>query len=244
MTLGEKIYPAAELSEQISLAGLEASGTGNMKFALNGAVTIGTLDGANIEIREAVGADHFFLFGLTSQQVERTRKDGYDPRAIYEANDELREVIDLIASGFFSLEDRSLFKPLTDSLLTSDPFRVLADYASYTRSFIKIADAAGWIVMAVLFLAAAAGLSAVSLSLKTRPRDMPRFCRRVTMGSSSEAFSVPAAIRHCVMAFQSNAVNSRTTTIITAATFVNNPCMKVRVMTMPVLSRHERELRK
>ncbi len=116
--LGQRVYPAADLSEQISLAGKEASGTGNMKFAMNGALTIGTLDGANIEIREEVGADNFFLFGLTAQEVEQKKAEGYNPRAYYESNPHLREVLDSLSSGEFSHGDRSLFEPLIQSLLT------------------------------------------------------------------------------------------------------------------------------
>jgi starch phosphorylase len=129
--LGQRVYPAADLSEQISLAGLEASGTGNMKFAMNGALTIGTLDGANIEIREEVGADNFFLFGLTAQEVEQKKAEGYNPRAYYESNHYLREVLDSLANGEFSHGDRGLFEPLTQSLLTSDPYMLCADYQSY-----------------------------------------------------------------------------------------------------------------
>jgi starch phosphorylase len=129
--LGHRVYPAADLSEQISLAGKEASGTGNMKFAMNGALTIGTLDGANIEIREEVGAENFFLFGLTSSEVEQRRRDGYDPRAIYEANADLREVLDALNSGEFSHGDKKLFEPLVNSLLTGDEYMLLADYQSY-----------------------------------------------------------------------------------------------------------------
>jgi starch phosphorylase len=127
----QKIYPAADLSEQISTAGMEASGTGNMKFALNGALTIGTLDGANIEIREAVGAENFFRFGLTADQVAQTKADGYAPRAIYEATPELREALDLIAGGFFLPQQPKLFRPLVDGLLDHDPFMLLADYHAY-----------------------------------------------------------------------------------------------------------------
>jgi starch phosphorylase len=129
--LGHRVYPAADLSEQISLAGKEASGTGNMKFAMNGALTIGTLDGANMEIREEVGAENFFLFGLTSSEVEQRRRDGYDPRAIYEANADLREVLDALNRGDFSHGDKKLFEPLVNSLLTGDEYMLLADYQSY-----------------------------------------------------------------------------------------------------------------
>ena len=129
--LGQALYPAADLSEQISTAGKEASGTGNMKFSMNGALTIGTLDGANVEIREEVGAENFFLFGLTEEEVTRTLAAGYRPWDIYEANPELKGVIDLIAGGAFSQGDRGLFKPLVDHLLRYDSYLLLADYASY-----------------------------------------------------------------------------------------------------------------
>ena len=125
------IYPAADLSEQISTAGKEASGTGNMKFMLNGALTIGTLDGANVEMREEVGADNFFLFGLTAAEVQRVQRDGYRPEACIEANAELAAVLDLIASGYFSQGDAEVFRSLVDNLRTADPFLVLADYAPY-----------------------------------------------------------------------------------------------------------------
>jgi len=127
----QSVYPAADLSEQISTAGKEASGTGNMKFSMNGALTIGTLDGANIEIREEVGADNFFLFGLTADQVEKLLSDGYHPHAYYEANQELRAAIELIDSGHFSAGDTSLFKPLTESLLYHDEYMLFADFQSY-----------------------------------------------------------------------------------------------------------------
>jgi starch phosphorylase len=131
VTLGQLVYPAADLSEQISTAGKEASGTGNMKFAMNGALTIGTLDGANIEIRDAVGHENFFLFGLTAAEVAATKAAGYHPHTIYESNPALREVIDSILSGHFSHGDRNLFGPLVDSLLSSDPYLLFADYQSY-----------------------------------------------------------------------------------------------------------------
>lgn len=125
------IYPAADLSEQISTAGKEASGTGNMKFAMNGALTIGTLDGANIEIRDEVGEDNFFLFGLTAAEVFEAKSKGYNPRQYYESNDELRQAIDLIGSGHFSGGDVELFRPLVDSLLCHDEYMLSADYSSY-----------------------------------------------------------------------------------------------------------------
>ncbi|SMG56405.1 glycogen/starch/alpha-glucan phosphorylase [Paraburkholderia susongensis] len=125
------IYPAADLSEQISTAGKEASGTGNMKFMMNGALTIGTLDGANVEIRDEVGDENFFLFGLTADEVERVKRAGYRPIEYVNANEELREALDLIAGGCFSRGDAGMFRPLVDNLLHVDPFLVLADYAAY-----------------------------------------------------------------------------------------------------------------
>ncbi len=132
VTNAQHIYPAADLSEQISTAGKEASGTGCMKFALNGALTIGTLDGANIEIREEVGAENFFLFGLTASQVEDAKLQGYNPRFIHENNRELHEVINLIDSGYFSQGDPGLFKPIIHTLLGQDPFMLMADYPLYS----------------------------------------------------------------------------------------------------------------
>jgi starch phosphorylase len=131
VTFGQKVYPAADLSEQISTAGKEASGTGNMKFAMNGALTIGTLDGANVEIRDAVGHENFFLFGLTADQVQSKLAEEYHPLAIYESNPFLREVIDGLGSGQFSHGDRSLFRPLLDQLLDRDPYLLFADYQAY-----------------------------------------------------------------------------------------------------------------
>ena len=128
---GQVIYPAAELSEQISTAGKEASGTGNMKFSMNGALTIGTLDGANVEIREQVGAENFFLFGLTVEQVMNLKRFGYNPRHYYDSNPVLREVIDQIAFGIFSGGNQQLFRPIVDSLLGNDEYFLLADYQSY-----------------------------------------------------------------------------------------------------------------
>lgn len=133
VTNSQRIYPAADLSEQISTAGLEASGTGNMKFAMNGALTIGTLDGANVEIRQEAGEENFFLFGLTAPQVVELKQQGYDPHRYYQANPQLKDAVDLIASGHFSQGDKDLFKPLLNKLLHHDPFMLMADYQSYVN---------------------------------------------------------------------------------------------------------------
>ena len=133
VSLAELIMPAAEVSEQISTAGTEASGTGNMKFMINGALTIGTLDGANVEMRDEVGEDNFFLFGLTEDQVAQVTRDGYRPTDYADRNDELRAVLDLIAGGRFSHGDTEVFRPLVDNLRSEDPFLVLADYESYVE---------------------------------------------------------------------------------------------------------------
>ncbi|HJZ66514.1 MAG TPA: glycogen/starch/alpha-glucan phosphorylase, partial [Blastocatellia bacterium] len=132
------IYPAADLSEQISTAGKEASGTGNMKFALNGALTIGTLDGANVEIRQEVGAENFFLFGLTVSEIAELRARGYDPRDYYQHNENLRAVIEFIESGALGHGDLDLFRPIVDNLLGTDPFLLLADYQSYVDAQEKV----------------------------------------------------------------------------------------------------------
>ncbi len=138
---GQMIYPAADVSEQISTAGKEASGTGNMKFSMNGAITIGTLDGANVEIREEVGPENFFLFGLTTRQVFELKKSGYNPRQYYEENGDLREVIDLIGSGYFSSGDKSLFRPVVDSLLDRDEYMLCADFQAYVECQREISEA-------------------------------------------------------------------------------------------------------
>ncbi len=131
VSLAERVYPAANISEQISLAGKEASGTGNMKFALNGAVTVGTLDGANVEIRERVGANNFFLFGLNADEVIELKQRGYHPLDHYRDDNELKAAIDAIAMGQFSNGDRDLFRPITESLLQRDEYLLLADFRSY-----------------------------------------------------------------------------------------------------------------
>jgi glycogen phosphorylase len=151
---GQRVYPAADLSEQISTAGKEASGTGNMKFAMNGALTIGTLDGANIEIREEVGAENFFLFGLSTPQVYALKAQGYRPLDYYNANPGLRDVIDLIRSGFFSRGDTELFRPLIDGLMREDPYMLFADFQSYIDCQAKVAaayrDTERWTRMSIL----------------------------------------------------------------------------------------------
>ena len=151
---GQRVYPAADLSEQISTAGKEASGTGNMKFAMNGALTIGTLDGANIEIRDAVGHENFFLFGLTAEEVGPLKASGYNPRSVYESNPALREAIDLIDSGFFSNGDRELYRPLVESLLNRDDYMLLADYQAYVDCQQRVSEAyrdrKNWTRMSIL----------------------------------------------------------------------------------------------
>ena len=163
VSLAEKIIPAADLSEQISTAGMEASGTGNMKLAMNGALTIGTLDGANIEIREAVGAENFFLFGLTEPEVLAFKQRGVPGRVAYEANPELREVIDMVASGFFCPEDRDLFRPLLDNLLGRDEYLVMTDFAAYAACQRDVSEAfrnpEAWTRTAALNIARVGGFS-------------------------------------------------------------------------------------
>ncbi len=157
VTNGQRIYPAADLSEQISTAGKEASGTGNMKFSMNGALTIGTLDGANVEIRQRVGEDNFFLFGLGCDDVAKLKKGTYNPRQIYEENGQLKEVLDLIGSGFFSKGDKALFAPLVASLLDRDEYLVLADYSSYVKCQKRVnrtyIDEERWVRMSILNVA-------------------------------------------------------------------------------------------
>lgn len=153
----QRIYPAADLSEQISTAGKEASGTGNMKFALNGALTIGTLDGANVEIREHVGKENFFLFGLTESEVAQTKAGGYRPWEYCASNDGLREVIEQIRDGFFSSDQLDRFHPLVNSLLQRDDYLLFADYASYVACQERVStayqDTENWTRMSILNVA-------------------------------------------------------------------------------------------
>ncbi|WNZ24499.1 glycogen/starch/alpha-glucan phosphorylase [Leptolyngbya sp. NK1-12] len=157
VSLGQFAYPAADLSEQISTAGKEASGTGNMKFSLNGALTIGTLDGANVEIREEVGTENFFLFGLTAQEVVDLKARGYKPTEYYQSNPELKLVIDQMASGFFSPKEPGLFMSIVDSLLHSDEYMLLADYQSYVDCQERVSEAFrdqdNWTRMSILNVA-------------------------------------------------------------------------------------------
>ncbi|WP_250442148.1 glycogen/starch/alpha-glucan phosphorylase [Caballeronia sp. AZ1_KS37] len=169
------IYPAADLSEQISTAGKEASGTGNMKFMMNGALTIGTLDGANIEMREEVGDENFFLFGLNADEVERVKREGYRPADYADANQTLREVLELIGSGHFSRGDREMFRPLVDNLLHHDPFLVLADYAAYVARQEDVSaawrDERRWTRMSILNTAYAGKFSS--------DRAVHEYCERI-----------------------------------------------------------------
>ncbi|MBS1110390.1 MAG: glycogen phosphorylase, partial [Anaeromyxobacteraceae bacterium] len=158
VSLAERIFPAADLSEQISTAGKEASGTGNMKFALNGALTIGTLDGANVEIRDAVGAENFFLFGLTVPEVRELKRAGYNPWDWYRGNPDLKAVIDAVAGGTFSPEEPRLFQPVIDALLHGgDTYLVLADFAAYVTAQERVSQAwvdyERWTRMAILNVA-------------------------------------------------------------------------------------------
>jgi starch phosphorylase len=158
VSLAERIFPAADLSEQISTAGKEASGTGNMKFAMNGALTIGTLDGANVEIRDAVGPENFFLFGLTVPEVQALRRKGYNPWDVYRASPDLKAVVDAIGSGAFSPGEPRLFQPVVDSLLNGgDPYLLLADFAAYVAQQEIVSrtwlDYERWTKMAILNVA-------------------------------------------------------------------------------------------
>jgi starch phosphorylase len=164
VSLAEAIIPAADLSEQISTAGTEASGTGNMKFALNGALTIGTWDGANIEMAQAMGEQNMFVFGLRTDDVQQIRALGYDPRLYVEENRQLKRVIDAIAGGAFSRNDEKRYRPLTDPLLSQDNYMLLADFAAYMDAQVQVdalfAKPAEWAERALLNIAAMGPFSA------------------------------------------------------------------------------------
>lgn len=175
VSLGQKIYPAADLSEQISTAGKEASGTGNMKFAMNGALTIGTLDGANIEIREEAGAENFFLFGLTAEEVYALKAHGYNPVEYYHNNRELKGVIDRIKSGYFSHSERDLFNPIVDSLLYDDQYVLLADYQAYVDCQDRVSkaylDQESWTKMSIL--------NALRMAKFSSDRTIREYCEQI-----------------------------------------------------------------
>ena len=175
VTYGQKIYPAADLSEQISLAGKEASGTGNMKFAMNGAITIGTMDGANIELRDAIGADNFFPFGLDASEVYALKAAGYHPSTFYDSSPDLRAVVDLIQHGFFSKGDAAVFRPLFDGLLQHDPYLLMADFASYLHCQQQVSatyrDTDRWQRMSILSSARSGRFSS--------DRAIQQYCQRV-----------------------------------------------------------------
>ena len=176
VTFGQRVYPAADLSEQISTAGKEASGTGNMKFSMNGALTIGTLDGANVEIRELVGDENFFLFGLTADQVHDLKASGhYNPWDYYHGNPRLKATIDLINCGFFAKGDGGLFKPLTDNLLHGDPYLLMADYQSYVdaqdRADLAYQDPENWSRMSII--------NAVRMGKFSSDRSIRDYCRDI-----------------------------------------------------------------
>lgn len=175
VTNSQPIYPAADLSEQISMAGKEASGTGNMKFALNGALTIGTLDGANVEIRTEVGAENFFLFGLKAEEVRALKSQGYNPWDYYQSNPQLHEVIDRIAFGLFSDGDPNLFKPLVDSLLHQDQYLLLADFQAYVDCQEQVSqayrDPDSWTRMSIL--------NAARMGKFSSDRSIREYCRDI-----------------------------------------------------------------
>ena len=175
VTLGQRVYPAADLSEQISTAGKEASGTGCMKFMMNGALTIGTLDGANIEIRQEAGVENFFLFGLTAQEVADRKAFGYSPYDYYHSDSSLREVIDALSRGDFSRGDRALFRPLVDSLMQRDEYMVFADFAPYVECQARVSetytDRERWSRMSILNTARSGKFSS--------DRSVQEYCQRV-----------------------------------------------------------------
>lgn len=173
--IGHVVYPMADLSEQISLAGMEASGTGNMKFSMNGALTIGTLDGANVEIREEVGEENFFLFGLNVQEVYERKLSGYRALDYYQNNEELRGVIDLLESGHFSHGDQELFRPITESLVYDDQYLCLADYQDYVECQERVSetfrDENLWTRMSILNVARIGKFSS--------DRSISDYCRKI-----------------------------------------------------------------
>jgi glycogen phosphorylase len=192
VSLAEKIFPAADLSEQISTAGTEASGTGNMKFALNGALTIGTLDGANIEIMNEVGTGNIFIFGLNEREVTALKGKGYNPREYYYRFPELRRLIDMISEGAFSPDNRDLFKPIVDALLNQgDQYMLMADYASYIASQDVVSDLyrdqEEWVRRSIL--------NAAGMGKFSSDRTIAEYAREIW---GVETFAVSDTIHHCV----------------------------------------------
>jgi starch phosphorylase len=175
VSLAEKIIPASDLSEQISTAGKEASGTGNMKCALNGALTIGTLDGANIEIQNEVGKENIFIFGLKADEVVDLRRQGYQPRTYVDRSPELKGVMDLIASGFLSTENPGAFTPLFDSLMNHDEYLLMADFDSYVECQDRVdrtyQDQEAWTRMAILNVA--------NMGRFSSDRTIKEYCREI-----------------------------------------------------------------
>jgi len=173
--VGERIFPAADVSEQISTAGTEASGTGNMKFALNGALTVGTWDGANIEIAQSVGLDNIFVFGLRTEEVEKLARQGYNPSAWYEGNADLKAVIDMIGSAYFSPEQPDRYRPLVEALLHHDQYFLLADFAAYveTHRAVDLAyrDRDAWLTKVVHNIAGMGNFSS--------DRTIREYCQRI-----------------------------------------------------------------
>jgi starch phosphorylase len=195
VSLGQKVYPLADLSEQISTAGKEASGTGNMKFSLNGALTIGTLDGANVEIRECVGAENFFLFGMNAEEAYALGRGGYNPHKFYDTDPELKEAIDSLRSGVFSKGDRELFQPIVDNLTYSDPFMLLADYRSYIDCQSEVdkvwKDTELWTKMSIL--------NSARCGMFSSDRAIQQYCDDIWKTSGSPVELVQRATEYCLI---------------------------------------------
>ncbi len=191
VSAAEILFPGSDLSEQISTAGTEASGTGNMKMALNGALTIGTLDGANVEIMEEVGEENIFIFGLTTAQVAETKANGYNPRVYYYGNAELKQVIDMIGSGFFSVDEPNRYQAIVDNLLNGDQYLLLADYASYIEAQDRVGtlyqDQSAWVSMAILNVANMAKFSS--------DRAISDYAKNIWHVSPIDAKAVNAAVK-------------------------------------------------
>jgi starch phosphorylase len=175
VSLAEKICPAADLAEHLSMAGTEASGTGNMKYALNGALTIGTQDGANMEIMEEVGRDNIFIFGASTRQVKDLQAAGYRPQDYYSRNQELRQTIDMIGDGTFSPGDHGLFKPIVEALLGLDSYLLLADYASY----IECQEAVDKLYQQPLLWARASILNTAGMGKFSSDRTVTEYAREI-----------------------------------------------------------------